>query len=123
MADRKRVLVADDDPDLRDLLILELQHKGFEVLVAEDGKQAIETLSREKADLVVMDIMMPNIDGYHAANEICSRLGADAPKIILMTSRDTEKEKGVALMSGANAFLQKPFTMEDLYKTIDSVLK
>ncbi len=62
--------------------------------------------------------MMPYIDGYHVAYEITSKLGPKAPRIVIMTSRDTEREKGVAAMSGAIDFIQKPFDIADLHKRL-----
>ena len=67
--------------------------------------------------------MMPYIDGYHVASEITSKFGADAPKIVIMTSRDVESEKGIALLSGACDAVQKPFTLDELEAKIRSLLE
>ena len=80
-------------------------------------------ITREKLDLVLLDVMMPYIDGYHVASEICSKMGRNAPKIMIMTSRDTVREKGIALMSGAVSVLQKPFGMLDLHDKIKQILE
>ena len=122
MADRKRILVADDDPDLLDLLKLDLGMQGYEVLVAANGKDALQMSMTEKVDLVLLDVMMPYIDGYHVAYEISSKLGANSPMIVLMTSRDTAREKGIALMSGAQEVLQKPFEMDALHAKLTAIL-
>ncbi|MEK7389456.1 MAG: response regulator [Elusimicrobiota bacterium] len=122
MADKKRILVADDDPDLLDLLKMDLTHQGYDVLVAADGKDALQTALNEKLDLILLDVMMPYIDGYHVAYELTNKLGAKAPRIMIMTSRDTVKEKGIALMSGAAEVLQKPFEMVKLHERISSIL-
>ncbi len=123
MADiKKRILVADDDPDLRDLLVMDLTHQGYGVLSAADGKDALQTALNEPIDLILLDVMMPYIDGYHVAYELTNKLGAKAPRIIIMTSRDTVKEKGIALMSGANEILQKPFEMSKLHERIAALL-
>ncbi len=119
MADRKRILIADDDPDLLDLLKFDLSHQGYEVLVATNGKDALAiSLSDHEIDVALLDVMMPYIDGYHVAYEITSKLGPKAPRIVIMTSRDTEREKGVAAMSGAIDFIQKPFDIADLHKRL-----
>ena len=124
MADRKRrILVADDDPDLLELLRMDLNYQGYEVLTASNGKEALQMATSEVVDLVILDVMMPYIDGYHVAYEITSKLGAKAPRILIMTSRDTVKEKGVALMSGAMSVVQKPFVMEQLHKTLAGILE
>ena len=123
MADRKRILVADDDPDLLDLLKLDLSYQGYEILTAANGKDALQMAVSEKFDLVLLDVMMPYIDGYHVASEITTKLGAAAPKIMVMTSRDTGREKGIALLSGALAVIQKPFTMAQIHTAISGLLE
>jgi len=122
MADKKRILVADDDPDLLDLLKMDLGFQGYEVLCAANGKDALQLAMAEQLDLVLLDVMMPYIDGYHVAYELTNKLGAKAPRIMIMTSRDTVKEKGIALMSGAAEVLQKPFEMAKLHERIVAVL-
>jgi len=122
MADRKRILVADDDPDLLDLLKMDLGFQGYEVLAAANGKDALQIAMNERLDLVLLDVMMPYIDGYHVAYELTNKLGTKAPKIMIMTSRDTVKEKGIALMSGALDVMQKPFEMAKLHERILDVL-
>src|SRR3954465_14263218 len=122
MPDKKRILVADDDPDLLDLLRMDLGYQGYEVLVAANGKDALQVAMAEQLDLVLLDVMMPYIDGYHVAYELTNKLGAKAPRIVIMTSRDTIKEKGIALMSGAMEVLQKPFEMASLHAHIAAIL-
>jgi DNA-binding response OmpR family regulator len=125
MADRKhRILIADDDPDLLELLKMDLSFQEYDILTAVNGKEALEFATKEEGlDLVLLDVMMPYIDGYHVASEICSKMGSNAPKIMIMTSRDTNREKGIALMSGAIAVLQKPFGMAELHKKIKEILE
>lgn len=122
MGDKKRILVADDDPDLLDLLKMDLAYQGYEVVAAANGKDALQMAMTESLDLVLLDVMMPYIDGYHVAYELTNKLGNKAPKILIMTSRDTVKEKGIALMSGATEVLQKPFEMAKLHERIKAVL-
>jgi two-component system copper resistance phosphate regulon response regulator CusR len=76
----------------------------------------------EPLDLILLDVMMPYIDGYHVAYELTNKLGSKAPRIVIMTSRDTVKEKGIALMSGAMEVLQKPFEMNKLHERILVIL-
>ena len=122
MESRKRILIADDDPDIIDLLESYLKRAGFDVTVKVNGKDALQTAETEKFDLVLLDVMMPYIDGYHVASEISSRLGTDAPKIIIMTSRDTASEKGIALLSGACEVVQKPFSLDELDAKLKAAL-
>lgn len=123
MADPKRILIAEDQDDLRGILRIFLEKEGYSVLEARDGREALQTLSENRVDLVLSDVMMPMIDGYHLAREIHETFGENAPKIILITSRDTAKENPIALMAGADAFVQKPFKMDHIAKTIVEVLK
>jgi DNA-binding response OmpR family regulator len=120
--DKKRILVADDDPDLLELLKMDLMMQGYDILAAADGKTALQIGMQEKLDLILLDVMMPYIDGYHVAYELSNKLGAKAPRIMLMTSRDTQREKGIAIMSGAEDVFQKPFEMAALHAKILEVL-
>ena len=122
MADRKRILIADDDPDLLELLRMDLSYQEYDIYTAANGKEALDVAAKEKLDLILLDVMMPYIDGYHVASEISSKMGSNAPRIVIMTSRDTNREKGIALMSGAIAVLQKPFGMAELHKKIKEIL-
>jgi len=118
---RKRVLVVDDDQSLRELLEMELQD-DFDVVMAEDGDKALEAAKGQNFDLILLDVMMPGKDGYHVAMELTNSQGANAPKILILTARDTVREKGIAIMSGAASMLQKPFTSDQLQKKIQEVL-
>ncbi len=122
MADRKRILVADDDPDLLDLLTMDLKFQGYEVMTASNGKEALDAALAGGVDLILLDIMMPFVDGYHVAYELTSKLGAKAPYILIMTSRDTSREKGIAMMSGAQDIIQKPFEMSKLHEILAAIL-
>lgn len=122
MESGKRILIADDDPDIIDLLESYFTRAGFKVTARINGKDALQAAEAEKFDLVLLDVMMPYIDGYHVASEISSRLGSDAPKIIIMTSRDVSSEKGIALLSGATDVVQKPFTLDELDAKINAAL-
>ncbi|MBI4657046.1 MAG: response regulator [Elusimicrobia bacterium] len=123
MAGGKRILIADDDPDILDLLESYLVKKGYEVVIVNNGKDAIQKVEYEKFDLLLLDVMMPYIDGYHVAHEISSRLEQNMPRIIIMTSRDVSNEKGIALLSGAQDMIQKPFSLAELENKIDLAFK
>ncbi|MBI5631709.1 MAG: response regulator transcription factor [Elusimicrobia bacterium] len=122
MADRKRILVADDDPDLLELLKMDLGYQGYDILTATNGKEALQAALSGRLDLLILDVMMPYVDGYHVAYEVTNKLGAKAPPILIITSRDTNREKGIALMSGANEIIQKPFEMDALHEKISKIL-
>ena len=120
--EQKSVLVVDDDPDLVDLLSMDLTNQGYEVLSASNGKEALHIANSRKVDLLLLDVMMPYMDGYHVAHEVSTRLGVNAPKVLLMTSRDTVRERGVILMSGADGAIQKPFALNELHQRIEELL-
>ena len=116
-------MIADDDPDIADLLETYYRKQGHNVTVVGNGKDALRMMMETgKFDIALLDVMMPYIDGYHVAYEITSKFGADAPKIIIMTSRDVASEKGIAMLSGALDVVQKPFTLEDLDKRVKALL-
>lgn len=122
MAARARILVADDDPDLVELLKIELEKHDFEVLPAYTGSEALQVAQREKTDIALLDIMMPGLDGYHVAQELTRILGDSCPKIIIITSRDVSREQGLAVMCGAVAAMQKPIQMAILLARIEQLL-
>ena len=122
MADRKRILVADDDPDLLELLQTHLTHQGYDVIAAANGKDALNLALNEPLDLIMLDVMMPYIDGYHVAYEVSNKLGEKAPCIIIVTSRNTSREQGIALMSGAYEVIQKPFDMSHLSARVAQII-
>ncbi len=123
MADQKRILIADDDPELLELLKTALGYQNYAISEANDGRQALQTALSETFDLVILDVMMPYIDGYHVAHQISDKLGERCPPIIIMSSRDVQKEKGIALMSGAEAILQKPFEIAAFQAKVAEILK
>jgi len=122
MAGGKKILIVDDDPDILDLLETYFKGSDYEVVLATNGKDALKKAENENFDLILLDVMMPYIDGYHVAYEISSKPEGVAPKIVIMTSRDVSTEKGIALLSGATEVVQKPFSLEELQAKIDSAL-
>ena len=123
MTDRKRILVADDDADLLDFLKATLTHAGYDVAAVDNGRAALAAILSERApDLVLLDVMLPYVDGYHISQEAMSKLGDKTPPIIILSCRDAGREKGIALMSGAIDFVQKPFDIDQLQKRIARLL-
>ncbi|HVA66319.1 MAG TPA: response regulator [Elusimicrobiota bacterium] len=122
MADRKRILIADDDPDLLELLQTYLTQQGYDVVAAANGKDALKLALSETLDLIMLDVMMPYIDGYHVAYEVSNKLGDKAPRIVIVTSRNTSREQGIALMSGAYEIIQKPFDMSQLSTRVAQII-
>jgi CheY-like chemotaxis protein len=115
-----KILVADDNPSIRETMSTILDAFGYNVTVAEDGLAAWEALARCQPHLVVLDIDMPRLDGCEVCRRIKSQPETQAIPVILVSgSRDTA---ALASLAGADAFLSKPFFLEDLKTQIDSLL-
>ncbi|MEU4549758.1 response regulator transcription factor [Nonomuraea dietziae] len=109
------ILVVDDEPSIRDLLSASLRFSGFEVLTAADGLEAVEIAERVKPDLVVLDVMLPDLDGF----EVAKRL--DAP-VLFLTARDAADDKLKGLGLGYD-YVTKPFSLEEVLARVQAVLR
>lgn len=117
----RRVLVVDDDELTREILATILDLEEFEVDLAEDGEQALAAVAAGPPDVVVLDVMMPGLDGF----EVLRRLRADEATahlpVILLTARDTAEDRRAGEEAGADAYLTKPFSPLALIATIDGI--
>jgi DNA-binding response OmpR family regulator len=119
MADAK-ILVVDDDKKIVELVTLYLKKDGYHVLTAYDGQQAIELARRKQPDLVVLDLMLPQVDG----TDVCRILRAESPlPIIMLTGRSTDDDKLAGLDLGADDYVTKPFNPRELLARIRAVLR
>ena len=120
MSDVKRILAVDDEPHILKLVAFSLRSGGFEVLEATDGLSAIEVARTERPDLVLMDVMMPALDGYEA----CRRLKADPATtgipVIMLTAKTQVAEQKAGLECGALAYICKPFRPKDLVSQVQA---
>ena len=115
------VLVVDDEKNIRELIQLYLTNAGYRVVNAADGAEALRLARADKPDLIVLDLMLPQVDGY----EVCRRLrreGNDLP-IIMLTARDDDVDKIVGLELGADDYMTKPFNPRELVARIKAVLR
>lgn len=115
-----RILVVDDQADLRHTLGYALGQEGYEVVTAEDGEVALDAVSRSHPDLVILDVMLPKIDGFEVARRI--RRDGDLP-ILMLTARDSELDKVVGLEIGSDDYLAKPFSMRELIARVRALLR
>jgi len=117
-----RVLVVDDEEDVRNLVAFNLRAAGMDVLFAENGADAISSVRNHRPDLVVLDLMLPEIDGL-SVGEMIRKLpeGADTP-VVMLTAWVTERARVVGLQAGANDYLTKPFSPRELVSRIQSLL-
>ncbi|CAM4381848.1 response regulator transcription factor [Paenibacillus tarimensis] len=116
----RRILIVDDDREIAELIDIYLRNEGYMTELAHDGQQALEVFERQPADLVVLDIMMPHIDGL----EVCRRLRREASIPILMLSAKAEDmDKILGLMTGADDYMVKPFNPLELVARVKSLLR
>jgi len=116
----KRILLAEDEVALRDFVSRNLRARGFEVLEASNGLEAVAVWERENPHLLILDIMMPRMDGL----EVCRRVREhSAVPIIVLTALDMESDKVAALDLGADDYLTKPFGVEELLARVRAVLR
>lgn len=114
------ILVADDEAGIRDLARLYLEKEGFRVLTAENGAQALARAKSDLPALLVLDLMMPEMDGW----EVCRRLRAtDNIPILILTARDQDIDKIVALEMGADDYLTKPFNPREMVARVRAILR
>jgi DNA-binding response OmpR family regulator len=117
-----RILIADDEPNIVLALELLMRREGHEIRSVGDGELAVEAAKAFRPDLILLDVMMPKMDGY----EVCQRLRADPAlkdiAIVMLTAkgREVEKEKGLAL--GADLYITKPFSTRDVVRRVKEVL-
>jgi two-component system response regulator MprA len=116
-----RILVADDEPAVRAALERALGLDGYEVATAEDGEDALQAVRREHPELVVLDILMPTLDGV----AVCRRLRRDGDRtpILMLTARDAVSDRVAGLDAGADDYLVKPFALEELLARVRALLR
>jgi len=121
MADAKRILVVDDEQQLALAVKIRLQSRGYTVSVAHDGQQALQEAAKERPDLIILDVLMPVMDGYSCLREINTRFGRGKIPVIVLTARDQMKD--LFELEGIEDFVIKPFDHEDLLLRIERVFK
>ena len=121
MAEAHRILVVDDEPNILDVLTMALRFQGFEVETAATGEQALAAAASFKPQLMVLDIMLPDMEGF----EVARRLGAQRAQvpIVFLTARDATEDKIRGLSIGGDDYVTKPFSLEELIARIRTVLR
>jgi two-component system response regulator VicR len=115
-----RILIVDDDADLTEGLRWYLEAEGYQVIAAPDGEAAVEIFQKEKPDLVILDVMMPKMDGI----KVCEIISGESDAMIMMLSaRDNEIDKVRALKLGADDYVTKPFNVSELVARIQALLR
>lgn len=120
---KQRILVVDDDKEIARLLRGYLEKAGFEVLVAHDGGTAVHTLRREKPDLILLDLMLPDMDGYDITRVVRNDAALQQTPIIMLTARVEESDKIVGLELGADDYVTKPFNPAEVVARVRAQLR
>ena len=120
MAEASTILLVDDEESVQKLLTYPLEREGFRVVAARDGEEALRRFAEEPVDLVVLDLMLPKLDGL----EVCKRLrtGSTVP-IIMLTARDDELDKVLGLELGADDYITKPFSIREFRSRVRALLR
>ncbi|HKI90908.1 MAG TPA: response regulator transcription factor [Gaiellaceae bacterium] len=120
MTESATILLVDDEDAVQKLLTYPLEHEGFRVLQARDGEEALRRFAGEHVDLVVLDLMLPKVDGL----EVCRRLRSrSSVPIIMLTARDDELDKVVGLELGADDYITKPFSIREFRSRVRALLR
>jgi DNA-binding response OmpR family regulator len=120
MPDASTILLVDDEDSIQKLLAYPLEHEGYRVVQAWDGEQALALFAAEPIDLVVLDIMLPKLDGL----EVCKRIRATSSvPIIMLTARDDEFDKVLGLELGADDYITKPFSIREFRSRVRALLR
>src|SRR5437763_15602590 len=121
MTDGPRVLVVDDDPQLRDALSRALELDGYDVSTASNGVEALDAISRARPDLMLLDVMMPYVGGLDVCRTLRER--KDKLPILVLTARDEVGDRVAGLDAGADDYLTKPFALEELRARLRALLR
>jgi two-component system, OmpR family, response regulator len=118
----ERLLVVDDEATVRELLSATLRFAGFSVASASTGAEAIAAATREPPDLVLLDVMLPDVDGFEVVRQLRDRPGSPVP-VLFLTARDRQADKVTGLSLGADDYVTKPFDLEELIARIRAILR
>jgi DNA-binding response OmpR family regulator len=119
----KKILVVDDEPDVASLLTLLLKAQGYEVISAGDGQEALEKARKEKPDLILLDIMLPKMDGYRVARVLKFDENYSHIPIIMLTAKIQEKDRKTGLEMGADDYVTKPFDTVAILEKVKGFLR
>jgi DNA-binding response OmpR family regulator len=119
----KKILIVDDEPNIVMSLEYTFKKNNFEVFIARDGQEALDILKNALPDIIILDVMMPNVDGYNTLEQIREDDRLKDTKVIFLSAKNKEKdiEKGLAL--GADLYMTKPFSVKKLVEQVNELLK
>ena len=123
MPEGKKVLIAEDEPDIRNLVVFSLQYAGYEVIEALNGEEAIKLAAREQPDLILLDVRMPKMNGYEACSVLKAQESTRKIPVVFLSARGQETEIKHGLELGAEEYILKPFAPDELYQRVGGILE
>ena len=123
MAEQKKILIIDDEEDIRKILKMRLEQEGFTIVQANDGDVGAKTAEQEVPDMIIMDIMMPNMDGYSCLKEVRSLPKTKDIPILMLSGKEEEKVRDLFAFQKISGYIEKPFELDDLVVKVREILK
>jgi two-component system response regulator VicR len=124
MAEKRRILCIEDEPEMIDLIRLILERKGFEVLGAVGGEEGLDAIRREKPDLILLDLMMPDVDGWEVYRQMKADEELQKIPVVVVTAKAQSIDKVLGLhIAKVDDYITKPFGPSDLVQSVENVLK
>ncbi len=118
---KRRILVVDDEDNLRTMLVAALKFEGYDVTAAPNGREGLRSVKESKPDLIVLDVMMPELDGFGMLRRL--RETGDRTPVVFLTAKDTSADAVEGLGLGADDYLAKPFSLEELVARVEAVMR
>jgi DNA-binding response OmpR family regulator len=119
---RKRILLVDDNPSFAEILSLNLEAAGYQVVIAGDGLEALNLARKEHPDLILLDLMLPYMDGHKTCKLFKMDKGLKCVPVIMITSRNTDEDRAKALTVGADGFISKPAEIDTILTTVAQLI-
>lgn len=121
MAKSKRVLLAEDEPNIVESLKFLLSRAGFDVDVAIDGQQAVDLALAKTPDVLILDVMLPQLDGYEVLRRLRAHSGDGSPPVLMLTAKGQREDRETALENGADLFITKPYENSEIIAAVKSL--
>jgi DNA-binding response OmpR family regulator len=119
----KKILIVDDEPNIVMSLEYTFKKNNFEVFIARDGQEALDILKNALPDVVILDVMMPNVDGYNTLEQIKNDNRLKDLKVIFLSAKNKEKDIEIGLSLGADLYVTKPFSVKKLLEQVNDLIK
>ena len=117
-----KIHIADDDPDIRQLLTYVLAEEGHEVRVSKDGRMAVEAMVMDPPEVLLLDLMMPEMDGHAVLRDMKDYQVLDSTKVLVLTAKGSEHDRHLAFDQGADNYLTKPFEPDEVIEAVETML-